>query len=90
MSDLAALFAPASVAVLGVSRNPAKLGHRLLQNVKESGYAGPIHAVNPSGEPILGCATVPSVAALPAGVDLALVSLPAPAVPEAIGALAAV
>jgi acyl-CoA synthetase (NDP forming) len=89
VSDLAALFAPASVAVLGVSRNPAKLGHRLLVNVKESGYAGAIHPVNPSGEPILGCATVPSVAALPAGVDLALVSLPAPAVPEAITALAA-
>ncbi len=89
MSDLAALFAPASVAVLGVSRNPAKLGHRLLQNVKERGYAGAIHPVNPSGEPILGCPTVPSVAALPAGVDLALVSLPAPAVPSAIEALAA-
>ena len=89
MSDLAALFAPSSVAVLGVSRNPAKLGHRLLQNVMESGYAGAIHPVNPSGEPILGCATVPSVDALPGGVDLALVSLPAPSVPEAIKALAA-
>ena len=89
MSDLTALFAPSSVAVLGVSRNPAKLGHRLLQNVRESGYAGTIHPVNPSGEPILGCPTVPSVAALPAGVDLALVSLPAPAVPDAIAALAA-
>jgi acyl-CoA synthetase (NDP forming) len=89
VSDLAALFAPASVAVLGVSRNPAKLGHRLLQNVKAGGYAGAIHPVNPSGEPILGCPTVPSVEALPAGVDLALVSLPAPAVPSAIEALAA-
>ncbi len=89
MSDLTALFAPSSVAVLGVSRNPAKLGHRLLQNVREGGYAGTIHPVNPSGEPILGYPTVPSVAALPAGVDLALVSLPAPAVPDAIAALAA-
>ena len=89
MSGLAALFAPASVAVLGVSRNPAKLGHRLLQNVREGGYAGAVHAVNPSGEPILGCPTVASVEALPAGVDLALVSLPAPAVPDAVTALAA-
>jgi len=89
VSDLTALFAPSSVAVLGVSRNPAKLGHRLLQNVREGGYAGTIHPVNPSGEPILGYPTVPSVAALPAGVDLALVSLPAPAVPDAIAALAA-
>jgi acyl-CoA synthetase (NDP forming) len=89
VSALGALFAPASVAVLGVSRNPAKLGHRLLQNVQASGYAGALHAVNPSGETILGCATVASVAALPAGIDLALVSLPAPAVPEAVAELAA-
>jgi acyl-CoA synthetase (NDP forming) len=81
VSGLTALFAPAAVAVLGVSRNPAKLGHRLLQNVKEGGYAGALHAVNPSGEPILGCATVPSAEALPPGIDLALISLPAPAVP---------
>ena len=89
MSDLTPLFAPAAVAVLGVSRNPVKLGHRLLQNVKDGGYAGAIHPVHPSGEPILGCPTVPSVEALPPGVDLALVSLPAPAVPDAITALAA-
>jgi acyl-CoA synthetase (NDP forming) len=75
--------------VLGVSRSPAKLGHRLLRNVKDGGYAGAIHPVHPAGEPILGCATVPSVEALPAGVDLALVSLPAPAVPAAVMALAA-
>jgi acyl-CoA synthetase (NDP forming) len=89
VSDLSPLFAPASVAVLGVSRTPTKLGYRLLQNVQESGYAGAIHPVNPSGEPILGLATVRRVEALPAGVDLALVSLPAPAVLAAIGALAA-
>ena len=89
MSDLTPLFAPKAVAVLGVSRNPAKLGYRLLQNVKESGFTGAIHPVNPSGESILGLPTVRTIEALPDGVDLALVSLPAPAVPEAIKALAA-
>jgi acyl-CoA synthetase (NDP forming) len=89
MGDLTPLFAPKAVAVLGVSRNPAKLGHRLLQNVKESGFTGAIHPVNPSGESILGLDTVRTVEALPDGVDLALVSLPAPAVPAAITALAA-
>jgi acetyltransferase len=88
MSDLAFLFAPRSVAVLGVSRQPTKLGHRLLQNVRESGYAGDVFPVNPSGEPILGYRTVADVRELPEGVDLALVSLPAPAVPAAIRALA--
>jgi acetate---CoA ligase (ADP-forming) len=89
VSDLARLFAPASVAVLGVSRNPAKLGYRLLENLKAGGYAGRIHPVNPGGEPILGLATLPAIDALPQGVDLALVSLPAPAVPAAVAALAA-
>jgi acyl-CoA synthetase (NDP forming) len=89
VSDLARLFAPRSVAVLGVSRNPAKLGHRLLENVKAGGFAGRIHPVNPGGEPILGLDTLPAIEALPDGVDLALVSLPAAAVPAAIRALAA-
>jgi acetyltransferase len=89
VSGLARLFAPASVAVLGVSRNPAKLGHRLLENLKTGGYAGRIHPVNPGGEPILGLPTLPALEALPDGVDLALVSLPAAAVPAAVAGLAA-
>jgi acyl-CoA synthetase (NDP forming) len=89
MTDLTALFAPKAIAVLGVSRNPAKLGYRLLQNVKESGFAGAVYPVNPSGESILGLDTVRTIEGLPDGVDLALVSLPAAAVPEAIKALAA-
>lgn len=89
MSGLARLFAPASVAVLGVSRNPAKLGYRLLENLKSGGYAGRILPVNPGGEPILGLDTLATIDALPEGVDLALVSLPAQAVPDAVRALAA-
>ena len=87
--SLDALFAPRSVAVLGVSRQPGKLGHRLLQNVIAGGYSGRVVPVNPSGEAILGCPTVASVDTLPDGIDLALVSLPARAVPEAVRALAA-
>jgi acetyltransferase len=89
MTGLQALFAPRAVAVLGVSRNPAKLGFRLLENVKARGFAGGVYPVNPSGEAILGYDTVRRIEDLPPGVDLALVSLPAPAVPEAITALAA-
>src|SRR5438093_6406317 len=88
MAGLDPIFAPRTIAVLGVSRNPAKLGHRLLQNVKESGFPGTVYPVNPSGEAILGFASVSSIDALPEGIDLALVSLPAAAVPGAIRALA--
>jgi acetyltransferase len=89
MSGLDALFAPHTIAVLGVSRDPGKLGHRLLQNIRESGFAGAIYPVHPSGESILGYATTRSVDALPDSVDLALLSLPASAVPAAVKALAA-
>jgi acetate---CoA ligase (ADP-forming) len=89
MTDLEHLFTPRAVAVLGVSRNPAKLGHRLLENLKARGFAGAVYPVNPSGEEILGYETLRRVDDLPVDVDLALVSLPAPGVPDAIKALAA-
>jgi acetyltransferase len=89
MTALEALFAPRSVAILGASRDPAKLGTRLLQNVKDGGFTGELYAVNPAGEPILGLPTVTSADALPDELDLALVSLPAAVVPAAIKALAA-
>ncbi|OLC33388.1 MAG: hypothetical protein AUH81_14200 [Candidatus Rokubacteria bacterium 13_1_40CM_4_69_5] len=75
---LGSLFTPRALAILGVSRHPAKLGHRLLQNVKESGYPGAVYPVHPSGEPILGYATVRAIEALPEGIDLALVSACSP------------
>jgi acetyltransferase len=83
-ADLTPLFAPRRIAVLGASRSPEKLGHRLLRNVIDAGFTGEVVAVNPSGEPILGRPSVARVADLPAGVDLALVSLPAPAVVAAL------
>jgi len=89
MTSLAALFRPRSVAVLGVSRNPAKLGHRLLKNVLDGGFAGSVFPVNPSGEPILGLPTLAKVADLPPDIDLALVSLPGPEVLSAVKGLAA-
>jgi acetyltransferase len=88
-ADLALLFAPRRVAVLGASRSPAKLGHRLVQNLRQPGFAGEILPVNPSGEPILDIASVRQVEDLPRGLDLALVSLPAGAVLPAVRTLAA-
>ncbi|MBI2460521.1 MAG: CoA-binding protein [Candidatus Rokubacteria bacterium] len=87
MNRLEALFRPRSVAVLGVSRSPEKLGHRLLRNLLDHGFAGELHPVNPGGEPILGRPVVRDARALPTGLDLALVSLPAEAVVEAVLAL---
>jgi acetyltransferase len=87
--DLTPLFAPRGVAVLGASRNPAKLGHRLVQNLLASGFAGDVFPVNPSGEAILGKDALTRVEDIPIGLDLALVSLPAKAVLPAVQTLGA-
>ena len=87
--DLSPLFAPRHVAVLGASRHPGKLGHRLVQNLVEPGFRGDVFPVNPSGEAILGRNAVPRVEDLPRGLDLALVSLPAASVLPAVRALGA-
>ena len=87
--DLTPLFAPRGVAVLGASRNPAKLGHRLVQNLLDPGFPGDVFPVNPSGEAILGRAAVVRPEDLPRGLDLALVSLPARGVLPAVRALGA-
>lgn len=76
-----AVFRPRSVAVYGASRDERKLGHTLLRNVLSGGFDGRVEAVNPAGGVILG---VRAVAGLEAPVDLALVSVPAPAAPVAI------
>jgi len=85
---LDALFAPRSLVVLGVSRDPVKLGSRLLQNVKTGGFDGPVHVVHRGGQPILDCPTVDTIQMLPRGIDLALVSVPAATVPVVIAELA--
>lgn len=76
-----AIFAPRSVAVYGASRDERKLGHVLLRNVVTGGFDGSVLAVNPSGGEVLGLRSAPR---LEEPVDLALVSVPAAAVPAAV------
>jgi acetyl coenzyme A synthetase (ADP forming)-like protein len=78
--NLLALFAPRSVAVVGASRDPSKLGFLVLRNVRTSGFPGPIYPVNPIARRIQGLRAYPSVASIPGPVDLAIVVVPQPAV----------
>jgi acyl-CoA synthetase (NDP forming) len=71
------LLDPAAVAVIGASRDAAKIGSRALRFLLQHGYGGRVFAVNPRGEPVAeGVPSLPSIAALPDGVDLALVAVP--------------
>lgn len=82
------LFSPASVAVIGASQTPGKVGHDVLRNLLQGGFAGRIFPVNPRADQILGLPAVPSVESIPEPVDLAIVAVPAAgvlAVVEACG-----
>ena len=84
--DLAPLVTPRSVAVVGASASPGKLGHTILRNILDAGFPGPVVPVNPKADAILGIPCVKSLDDLPEPVDLAVIIIPAGAVPEAIGA----
>ncbi|MDI9463892.1 MAG: CoA-binding protein, partial [Bacillota bacterium] len=61
MNDLHALFNPRSVAVIGASSKPGKIGYSIVENLKESCYTGKIYPVNPNATEILGYPCFPSV-----------------------------
>ena len=74
--NLEGLLFPGSVAVIGASGTPGKVGHALFANVAAS-FAGPVYAVNPKYTELLGRPCVASVEGLPEPVDLAVVVVPA-------------
>ncbi|MEM0267706.1 MAG: CoA-binding protein, partial [Thermofilaceae archaeon] len=71
---LAAFLKPGSVAVVGASREPSKIGHRVLRNILSSGFRGRVYAVNPNASEILGVKCYPSILDVPEPVDLAVVT----------------
>jgi len=77
---LDALFRPKSVAIVGASRTPGKVGHILTRNMINSGYTGDIIPINPNAEEILGLKAYPSVLDVTTEIDLAVISIPAPLV----------
>ena len=75
--DLRIFFEPESVAIVGASRTPGKIGNYILRNILKLGYRGRIYPVNPGASEIEGLRSYPSVAAIPAGVEMAVIAVPA-------------
>lgn len=82
--DLTAIVRPSTVAVIGASRDPAKVGHALFRNILEGGFTGAVHPVNPSARAIGGVRAYASVRDIPDPVDLAVVVTPARLVPDVL------
>jgi len=72
-----AIFEPASVAVIGASRNPGRVGGAVLANLRAAGSPGALYPVNRAGGEVQGVAAATSVAAIEGEVELAVIAVPA-------------
>jgi acyl-CoA synthetase (NDP forming) len=88
MADLEFFHTPASVAVVGASDDPEKIGGRPLRYMREFGYAGTVVAVNPRRDAVQGLATVPTLADSPLVPDVALIAVPGQAAVDAVATAA--
>ncbi len=75
------LFNPRTVAVLGASDNPEKLGFHVMKSLTAGGFRGIIVPVNPKTKSIMGIDTCSSIEDFSGAVDLAIIVLPAEVVP---------
>ena len=85
---VARFLRPRSIAIVGISARAGSAGQVILQSLKLNNFEGDIHLVGRSSEPIDGRPVLKSADELPAGVDLAVFTLPAAAVREAVEACA--
>jgi acetyl coenzyme A synthetase (ADP forming)-like protein len=76
-ASMARLLAPRTVAVIGASREPGKIGYAVMQNVLRQGFRGVVYPVNPTASSIAGVPAYASVLDIPEPVDLAVVIRPA-------------
>ena len=74
--DISYFFDPKSIAVIGASATPGKVGNTVLNSIKKSGYNGKIIPINPRSEEILGHKAYKSVLDAPGEIDLAIFVIP--------------
>ncbi|MBI5158627.1 CoA-binding protein [Candidatus Micrarchaeota archaeon] len=82
--NLESIFNPKSVAIIGASREPNKVGHAIVKNFIDSGFAGKIYPINPNAREIIGLKCYPSVSAVKGKIDCAIFAVPAKFVPSAL------
>src|SRR3989454_217271 len=83
---LEAIFSPRSIAVVGASRHPGKIGYEILRNLIVNEYQGILYPVNPNATSIHGIRAYENILEIPEPVDLAVITLPADLALEAVEA----
>ncbi len=84
VKQLDAILKPKSVAVIGASTSPDKMGHEILKNIIDGGFKGSVHPINPKADVILDLPCCKSVKDIEGPVDLAVIIIPARFVPQAV------
>ncbi|MFH1313507.1 MAG: acetate--CoA ligase family protein [Candidatus Eisenbacteria bacterium] len=81
---LESLLYPETIAVIGASRTPAKVGHEILANLIEGGFGGSIIPVNPSSDEVLGLKCYPDLRTFGQTIDLSVIAVPTKLVRRAV------
>lgn len=87
-SSLRPLLEPRSVAIVGASTVPGKIGAVPVAMLREYAFEGDVFPVNPKADEVFGYKAVPDIAAIPSAIDLAVIAIPAPGVLAALDACA--
>lgn len=75
-------FNPSSIALIGASRSPGKVGYEILKNILNSNFKGKIYPINPNADEILGLKCFKSISDIHEKIDLSIIAIPAKIVPE--------
>ena len=83
------ILAPRSVALVGASPRESSVGRKILRNLREAGFAGPLHLVNPRHAQIDGLVAVRSIDRLEHAPDLVVIAAPPATIPDIVAAAGA-
>ncbi len=85
--SISQFFTPQTVAVIGASTDPTKLGHVILNNILSGGFlkdSRKVFPINPKADQVLELPAFASVLDVPDGIELAVIVIPYPFVPDAL------
>lgn len=77
-------FDPESVAVVGASTKPGKIGYEIVKSLLDSGFEGDVYPIHKRGDRVAGKDSYKSISDVPSDFDLAVIAIPASSVPKAV------
>ena len=84
VASVAAILRPRSIAVVGAGRHPGNVGHQVVRSLLVGDFSGTVYPVNPAARAVCGVPAFPALLSVPEPIDLAVIAVPASAVPGVI------